>query len=52
MVLDHAFRPLGGHLDRAVPGQQISVPIAALLDGASEVRKGNLRHRVNVRARY
>jgi PAS domain S-box-containing protein len=30
--------------------KQISVPIAALLEGASEVRKGNLRHRVNVRA--
>ena len=30
--------------------KQISVPISALLDGASEVRKGNLRYRVNVRA--
>jgi PAS domain S-box-containing protein len=30
--------------------KQISIPIAALLEGASEVRKGNLRHRVNVRA--
>jgi PAS domain S-box-containing protein len=30
--------------------KQISVPIAALLEGAGEVRKGNLRHRVNVRA--
>jgi two-component system nitrogen regulation sensor histidine kinase NtrY len=30
--------------------KQISVPIAALLDGASEVRRGNLRHRVDVRA--
>ncbi len=30
--------------------KQISVPIVALLDGASEVRKGNLRYRVNVRA--
>jgi PAS domain S-box-containing protein len=30
--------------------KQISVPIAALLEGASEVRKGNLRHRVDVRA--
>ena len=30
--------------------KQISVPIAALLEGASEVRRGNLRHRVNVRA--
>jgi PAS domain S-box-containing protein len=30
--------------------KQISIPITALLDAASEVRKGNLRHRVNVRA--
>jgi two-component system, NtrC family, nitrogen regulation sensor histidine kinase NtrY len=30
--------------------KQISVPISALLDAASEVRKGNLKHRVNVRA--
>ena len=30
--------------------KQISVPITALLDGASEVRKGNLKHRVDVRA--
>ena len=30
--------------------KQISVPIAALLEGAGEVRKGNLRHRVEVRA--
>jgi two-component system nitrogen regulation sensor histidine kinase NtrY len=30
--------------------KQISIPIAALLDAASEVRKGNLKHRVNVRA--
>jgi two-component system nitrogen regulation sensor histidine kinase NtrY len=30
--------------------KQISVPISALLTAASEVRKGNLRHRVNVRA--
>ena len=30
--------------------KQISVPITALLDAASEVRKGNLKHRVNVRA--
>jgi PAS domain S-box-containing protein len=30
--------------------KQISVPITALLEGASEVRKGNLRYRVNVRA--
>ena len=29
---------------------RISVPITALLDGASEVRRGNLKHRVNVRA--
>jgi two-component system, NtrC family, nitrogen regulation sensor histidine kinase NtrY len=28
----------------------ISVPIAALLEGASEIRGGNLHHRVNVRA--
>src|SRR5262249_7401335 len=30
--------------------KQISVPITALLDAADEVRKGNLRHRVEVRA--
>jgi len=30
--------------------KQISVPITALLDAASEVRQGNLKHRVNVRA--
>src|SRR5690242_6557682 len=30
--------------------KQISIPITALLDAASEVRKGNLKHRVNVRA--
>ncbi len=30
--------------------RQISVPITALLHAASEVRKGNLTHRVNVRA--
>jgi nitrogen fixation/metabolism regulation signal transduction histidine kinase len=30
--------------------KQISTPITALLDAASEVRKGNLRHRVEVRA--
>jgi PAS domain S-box-containing protein len=30
--------------------KQISVPIVALLDGAREVRKGNLKHRVEVRA--
>jgi PAS domain S-box-containing protein len=30
--------------------KQISVPIIALLDGAREVRKGNLKHRVDVRA--
>lgn len=30
--------------------KQISVPITALLDAAGEVRKGNLRHRVEVRA--
>src|ERR1700693_4644820 len=30
--------------------KQISVPIAALLQAASEVRKGNLRHRVKVPA--
>ena len=30
--------------------KQISVPIAALLEAASEVRKGNLKHRVTVRA--
>jgi two-component system, NtrC family, nitrogen regulation sensor histidine kinase NtrY len=30
--------------------KQISVPISALLEAASEVRKGNLNHRVNVRA--
>jgi PAS domain S-box-containing protein len=30
--------------------KQISVPITSLLDAASEVRKGNLKHRVNVRA--
>ena len=29
---------------------RISVPITALLDAASEVRRGNLRHRVNVKA--
>ncbi len=29
--------------------KQISVPIAALLNAASEVRKGNLQHRVEVR---
>ncbi len=30
--------------------KQISIPITALLDAASEVRKGNLTHRVEVRA--
>lgn len=30
--------------------KQISVPITALLDGANKVRKGNLRHRVEVKA--
>lgn len=30
--------------------KQISIPITALLDAASEVRKGNLKHRVDVRA--
>jgi PAS domain S-box-containing protein len=30
--------------------KQISVPIAALLDAAREVRRGNLKHRVQVRA--
>src|SRR5581483_9897464 len=30
--------------------KQISNPITALLDAASEVRKGNLKHRVTVRA--
>lgn len=30
--------------------KQISVPVAALLHGAEEVRKGNLKHRVDVRA--
>jgi nitrogen fixation/metabolism regulation signal transduction histidine kinase len=30
--------------------KQISVPIAAILEGASQVRKGNLKHRVQVRA--
>jgi len=30
--------------------KQISVPISALLEAASEVRKGNLRHRVQVHA--
>jgi PAS domain S-box-containing protein len=30
--------------------KQISVPIAALLEAAREVRGGNLKHRVNVRA--
>jgi len=30
--------------------KQISVPISALLEAASEVRRGNLRHRVEVRA--
>ena len=30
--------------------KQISVPITAILDGASQVRKGNLRHRVQVKA--
>jgi PAS domain S-box-containing protein len=30
--------------------KQISIPITALLDAASEVRKGNLKHRVNVGA--
>ncbi|HLK51163.1 MAG TPA: HAMP domain-containing protein, partial [Bryobacteraceae bacterium] len=30
--------------------KQISVPITALLDAASEVRQGNLKHRVTVRA--
>jgi len=30
--------------------KQISIPIAALAEAASQVRKGNLSHRVNVRA--
>ena len=30
--------------------RQISVPISALLEGARELRKGNLKHRVNVGA--
>jgi len=30
--------------------KQISIPIAALLDAASQVRRGNLKHRVEVRA--
>jgi PAS domain S-box-containing protein len=30
--------------------KQISIPIAALLDAASQVRQGNLKHRVEVRA--
>ncbi|HEX8986052.1 MAG TPA: HAMP domain-containing protein, partial [Bryobacteraceae bacterium] len=30
--------------------KQISIPITALLEAASEVRKGNLNHRVSVRA--
>ena len=30
--------------------KQISIPITALLEAAGEVRKGNLKHRVNVRA--
>jgi two-component system nitrogen regulation sensor histidine kinase NtrY len=30
--------------------KQISVPIMALLDASREVRRGNLKHRVNVRA--
>jgi len=30
--------------------RQISVPIAAILDGASQVRKGNLKYRVQVKA--
>ncbi|HEY1265155.1 MAG TPA: hypothetical protein VGF06_16620, partial [Terriglobales bacterium] len=30
--------------------KQISIPITALLDAASEVRRGNLKHRVDVRA--
>src|SRR5262249_34969695 len=30
--------------------KQISVPITALLDASREVRRGNLKHRVNVRA--
>jgi PAS domain S-box-containing protein len=30
--------------------KQISIPISALLEGAREVRRGNLDHRVNVRA--
>ena len=30
--------------------KQISVPISAILNGFSEVRRGNLRHRVEVRA--
>ena len=30
--------------------KQISIPITALLDAASEVRRGNLKHRVQVRA--
>jgi nitrogen fixation/metabolism regulation signal transduction histidine kinase len=30
--------------------KQISLPISALLDGANQVRQGNLKHRVEVRA--
>jgi PAS domain S-box-containing protein len=30
--------------------KQISVPIASILEGASQVRRGNLKHRVQVRA--
>ncbi len=30
--------------------KQISIPISALLAAASEVRKGNLKHRINVKA--
>ena len=30
--------------------KQISVPITALVEAAGEVRKGNLKHRINVRA--
>ena len=30
--------------------KQISIPIAALLDAAREVRRGNLKHRIKVRA--
>src|SRR5450432_2477783 len=33
-----------------VLANRISVPITALLDAASEVRRGNLKHRVNVHA--